>query len=588
MSLVPDWRRGRRIAHTAGPVSTAAQKPKWKPRLLTAVGAAALAILVTLSGLTAPLDAWIYDRLVLGASPDPDPGIVVIDVDQKSLAELGRWPWSRRTHAQLVDRLRLTEVKGIAFNILLSEPALFDPEGDALLARAISRSGRVVLPVLAEPVQLNSSTVELMPIPEFAASAASLGHAEMALDDDGVARSAYLRAGLGSPHWPALALALLQLDQPAGAGGHLPGRRLAATGLETASPYEWVRDYEVLVPFASPPNAFRHVSYTDVLNQRIPASLLRGNWIIVGVSATGMGPLARAPGQSPTTSMSGTDYQANLLNMLLKRAAITPMSEGWQAVLAALLAALPLLLSLLPGLRRIWRPTVLTMIGTLVLSVLLLRYGHAWFSPVPALLVLALGASLWVYRLLRRTHHQAQSDALTGLANRNRFDHALDHELRIARRTGQPLSLLVMDIDHFKQLNDTQGHAAGDGALKALGRILRSRARRPRDLVARLGGDEFAVLLPETSAQAAATIATTIHVDLANHGRKPHGANAGAPPPFTASVGIHTYVSGDDAGPEDVFDRADAALYRAKQAGRNRSFSHTGEHEPVGPPVQRT
>ena len=147
--------------------------PKWKPRLLTAVGAAALAILVTLSGVTAPLDAWVYDRLVLGAAPDADPRIVVVDIDQKSLAELGRWPWSRRTHAQLVDRLRLTEAKGIAFNVLLSEPALFDPEGDALLARAISRSGRVVLPVLAEPVQLNSSTVELMPIPEFAASAAS-------------------------------------------------------------------------------------------------------------------------------------------------------------------------------------------------------------------------------------------------------------------------------------------------------------------------------------------------------------------------------------------------------------------------------
>ena len=195
-------------------MSTPAPSPKWKSRLLTAVGAAALAILVTLSGVTAPLDAWVYDRLVLGAAPAADPRIVVVDIDQKSLAELGRWPWSRRTHAQLVDRLRVAEAKGIAFNILLSEPALFDPEGDALLARAIGRSGRVVLPVLAESVQLNGPSVELMPIPEFAASAASLGHAEMVLDDDGVARSVYLRAGLGSPHWPALALALLQLDQP--------------------------------------------------------------------------------------------------------------------------------------------------------------------------------------------------------------------------------------------------------------------------------------------------------------------------------------------------------------------------------------
>ncbi|HJS35778.1 MAG TPA: CHASE2 domain-containing protein, partial [Pseudoxanthomonas sp.] len=233
-------------------MSTAAPAPKWKPRLLTAVGAAALAILVTLSGLTLAPDAAVYDTLVLGAAPDADPRVVVVDIDQKSLAELGRWPWSRRTHAQLVDRLRLADAKGIAFNILLSEPALFDPEGDALLARAISRSGRVVLPVFAEPVQLNGATVELMPIPEFAASAASLGHAEMVLDEDGVARSVYLRAGLGSPHWPALALALLQLEPSTGANAELPGRRLVTTDLAPASPYEWVRDHEVRVPFASP------------------------------------------------------------------------------------------------------------------------------------------------------------------------------------------------------------------------------------------------------------------------------------------------------------------------------------------------
>ena len=334
-------------------MSTPAPSPKWKSRLLTAVGAAALAILVTLSGVTAPFDAWVYDRLVLGAAPEADPRIVVVDIDQKSLAELGRWPWSRRTHAQLVDRLRVAGAKGIAFNILLSEPALFDPEGDALLARAIGQSGRVVLPVLAESVQLNGPSVELMPIPEFAASAASLGHAEMVLDDDGVARSVYLRAGLGSPHWPALALALLQLDQPPGTATELPGRRRVKTELPAASPFDWVRDHEVLVPFTSPPNAFRHVSYTDVLNQRIPMSLLRGNWVVVGVNATGMGPLARAPGQPPTASMSGAEYQANLLNMLLKDAAITPMAEGWQAALAALVAGFPLLLSILPAFRRI-------------------------------------------------------------------------------------------------------------------------------------------------------------------------------------------------------------------------------------------
>ncbi|WAC63364.1 CHASE2 domain-containing protein [Pseudoxanthomonas sp. SL93] len=567
-------------------MSTPSPAPKLKNRLLTAVGAAALVALVALSGITGRIDAAVYDMLARGAAPAADGRIVVVDIDQKSLAELGRWPWSRRTHAQLIDRLDQAQVKGVAFNVLLSEPALFDPEGDALLARALARNGRVVLPVLAEPVQMNGASVELMPIPEFAASAAALGHAEMMVDDDGVARSVFLRAGLGSPHWPALALSLFRLEAPARDNADLPGRRLVAGG-EPPSPYQWVRDHQVLIPYPDPPNAFRHVSYTDVLNQRIPASMLRGHWVVVGMNAVGMGPEVKVPGHAASSTISGADYQAAMLNMLVKDASITPMPDGWLVLLSMLIVALPLVLCGVRGLHRIWRPVALMMVVAGVLSVMLLRFAHLWFTPVPAVIVLALGALLWLYRLLRRTQRQAQSDSLTGLANRSRFDTALDQELRAARRTGQPLSLLVLDIDHFKQLNDSQGHAAGDAALKALARVLRSRARRPRDLVARLGGDEFAVLLPETTAQAAATIATTIHVDLANIGARPHGISASAAPPFTTSIGIHTHLAGDDLGPEDVFDRADAALYRAKQAGRNRSFSHTGDQEPISASLTR-
>jgi diguanylate cyclase (GGDEF)-like protein len=110
--------------------------------------------------------------------------------------------------------------------------------------------------------------------------------------------------------------------------------------------------------------------------------------------------------------------------------------------------------------------------------------------------------------------------------------------------------------------------------LRALSTILRGRARRPRDLVARLGGDEFAVLLPETTPQAAAAIATTIHVDLANLSSRT--GNHMPLPPFTASIGIHTTQSEEETAAY-VFELADNALYQAKQAGRNRSFSHTGE-----------
>ncbi|MEP6908133.1 MAG: diguanylate cyclase, partial [Pseudoxanthomonas sp.] len=446
-------------------------------------------------------------------------------------------------------------------------------EGDAMLSQALIRSGKVVLPVYAEAEHLNGPSVELMPIPEFAASAAALGHVDMPVDSDGVARSMFLRAGLGSPHWPSLALALSQLGSNADPATELPGLRITET--EEASPHRWVRDYRVLVPYANPPAGFQTVSYVDVLKGRVPSSLLRGRWVVVGVTAAGMGNDLATPGSyAATPRLSGIDYQANALNMLVRNDAVSPMSLPLQIAVSIVMVILPLLLLGVPVLRPIWRLIVVAVLAIPLLSWCLLSFAHIWYPPMAALLVLALGLCSMSLRVLRRTRRQAQSDPLTGLANRIKFDSELEQELRLMRRNNLPLSLLVLDVDHFKRLNDGLGHPAGDEVLRALSTIMRGRARRPRDLVARLGGDEFAVLLPETTPQAAAAIATTIHVDLANLSSS---AGHHIPlPPFTASIGIHTTQNGDETAAE-LLEMADNALYQAKQAGRNRSFSHTGE-----------
>ncbi len=535
-------------------------------RLLTAMGASAVVILLVLSGITWRADTALYDLLVQRSAHAADERILVVAVDEKSLAELGRWPWSRRVHAQLIDALSASGAKSIALDILLSEPALYDPEGDALLTQALTRSHKVVLPVFAEPQQQNGPLVELLPIPEFAASAAALGHVDMALYSDGVARSMFLRAGLGTPHWPSLALALHQLgNEPGESDGNLPGLRNPQAG--TVAPQDWVRDHEVLVPYVNPPHGFKRVSYSDVLNDRVPAAQLKDRWILVGVTAAGMGGDVATPGwHANAPRLSGVDYQANALNMLLQDSAIVPLSTVAQSLLSIFLVVLPLLIYGLPGFRKISTPIVLALLAVPLVTLLLLWQGY-WFAPLSAWVVLCIGTGMRLVRVVRRTQRRAQSDPLTGLANRHRFDEALALELRSAQRSGQPLSLLLLDVDHFKGLNDSQGHPAGDKVLRTLSGVLRDRARRPRDLVARLGGDEFAILLPETSSQAAAAIATTVHVDLANLAAQ----NNAASPAFTISVGIHTTRQGETTTATEVFERTDAALYQAKQAGRNRS-----------------
>lgn len=552
--------------------------PPWitrlKARLLTGLAAASLVTLLTLSGLTWRADTWFYDSVAHVTSHRADDRIVVVAIDQKSLAELGRWPWSRRTHAELINRLTAAGVRGIGLDILLSDPALYDPEGDALLARALNRSGKVVLPVYAEAGNRNGPIVELMPIPEFAASAALLGHVETGKDIDGVSRDAFLRAGAGSAHWPSLALALSQLQAPGTAAAPLPGLRNPES--EQIAPQRWVRDYRVRVPYADPVDGFQRVSYVDVLKGRVAVPELRGRWILVGATAPAIGERLVVPdGYAAGPHLSAVDYQANVLNMLLRGDAIVPLALPMQLLPSIALVVAPLLLFGLRGPHRIWQPIAIAAALALLLSFLLLRFGHAWFPPMSALAVLGIGALSWLLRLLRRTRHQTQSDSLTGLPNRLRFDEELGQALRQAQRSGQPLSLLLLDVDHFRRLNDSLGPQAGDEVLRILSTILRGRARRPRDLVARLGSDQFAMLLPETTQQSAAAIAITIHVDLANLATRP--ARPGSTPPFTASIGIHTALAGEETTVEEIFQRADNALFQAKQDGRNRSFSHAGE-----------
>ena len=203
------------------------------------------------------------------------------------------------------------------------------------------------------------------------------------------------------------------------------------------------------------------------------------------------------------------------------------------------------------------------------------RQGNATEYLVSALCVVVVGVVMRLVRdfaasALVRSRHLEATDALTGLQNRRGLERAGLEVWRQAARRSAPLSVLVLDLDHFKRINDEQGHAAGDDVLRLLGDLLIGCGRGQQDLVARLGGEEFLVLsmcVPDSVDAFAEQLRRTVETELA---------------PVTVSIGVHTQLPTEDApwptALWEMVNQADHALYRAKAAGRNR-VATTAEHD---------
>jgi diguanylate cyclase (GGDEF)-like protein len=164
-------------------------------------------------------------------------------------------------------------------------------------------------------------------------------------------------------------------------------------------------------------------------------------------------------------------------------------------------------------------------------------------------------------RLFRHVQTQAMTDALTGLYNHRYFQERLDREIKMADRNNESLSLILLDLDHLKRINDTHGHRAGDAALGHVACILQTTVR-DIDICARYGGEEFVIILPQCEREAAFQVAERVREAIA---LKP-ATKVGA---VTASIGLATYPT-PARTKEELIEMADRAMYMAKDAGRNR------------------
>jgi diguanylate cyclase (GGDEF)-like protein/PAS domain S-box-containing protein len=172
-------------------------------------------------------------------------------------------------------------------------------------------------------------------------------------------------------------------------------------------------------------------------------------------------------------------------------------------------------------------------------------------------------------RLQKQLEELSYQDGLTGIANRRMFDTVLEREWALAQQAGTPLSLIMLDIDYFKQYNDHYGHIKGDEALRMVARTLAQAAHRPRDFVARIGGEEFVWLLPETPADRARLVADKC-MQLVRQQQIAH-ARSEVSPLLTLSLGVGTATPAADATALSFTEDIDVLLYRAKRSGRMRA-----------------
>ena len=177
-------------------------------------------------------------------------------------------------------------------------------------------------------------------------------------------------------------------------------------------------------------------------------------------------------------------------------------------------------------------------------------------------------------RAQQQLRHLSRSDALTGLANRRPFAEYLSLGMDLTRRKGIPLCMLMADIDHFKHINDTYGHENGDMVLRAIAGMLRSSCRI-KDLAARIGGEEFVILLAATRLDEARLVAERIRANIGNTPLLPDGGYV------TVSIGVASFRANETA--KNFIKRVDAAMYAAKEAGRNRVMVAPEPPTPVAP-----
>ena len=372
-----------------------ARRPK-RSLLIVALALMLIALTGSLNSAFRRLDNLVFDlgqSFVRKAIPDD---IVLVAVDEASLARLGRWPWSREIHARLIDTLCAAHPAAIGFDIAFSEAQSL--AADQALARAIRRCGKVVLPLVLEGAYGGQPVIESPPIPALRNVVAGIGRVGVRIDEDGMVRSVDLGEGIGLAAWPLFASELLRVSGK-------PPSSLPPVMAPTLDPtqgggFGLVQEERRRLCFAGPPGTFPRLSYVDVIDGRIGPAAVAGKTVIVGATAIGLGDFFPTPVSADALPMAGVEVQANIWWGLRSGTLIRELPTRIAALFSVLLALIPLLWlpRLMPSTALF--ASLLWMGAPVALSVGALSVLKLWFPPAGVVLSALFAYPLWSWQRL--------------------------------------------------------------------------------------------------------------------------------------------------------------------------------------------
>lgn len=371
---------------------------QWFTAVILVLGA----LLFTVTGALLRFDYVFYD-IGQYLSPDDVPDdIVLVVVDEPSLEQLGKWPWTRETHAQLIRQINRSQPKAVGFDVLFSEPDQLHPADDEALASALAESKRVVLPVVLESPYPGAPVAQHDSLSLFRQHAAGIGRVNVPLDGDGIARGVYLWEGVteaGQVSWlPHFAQSILQV------AGESPKNLVQNFDRAPLEPGVVQQSTYRKIDFSAPSSYFPQVSYVDVWSGRVDPSYFDNKIVLIGATAIGMGDFVATPMSSFSSPMAGVEFNANVIAAMRDGELIDDMPLWLNCLIAVLLVFLPVL----------WLPNqtplksllliLAYMLIVVMLAIILPSATHFWFKPSPVLIMVLLAYPIWSWRRLERAH----------------------------------------------------------------------------------------------------------------------------------------------------------------------------------------